>query len=296
MSKIMALSSITRKIKHEVAGVFVVRLLTLLDYIPYKRRLAWFSVIVNRVISPLFGCRKHIRANLKYIYPDMPDSDHRPLIHAMERNVGKTIAEMLSRKDVETLAAQSHGGGEGYQAIFDAVAEKKPVILVSGHFGSFDVIRYHLKHKGVENGTLYNQISTPKINKLWRDRIGGKGCVAFPTTQRGIAKMVLYLKAGNVVSMLNDQYAGSGEKLDFMGKPAYTATSAAKMALKYNALLIPCYGLRHKDGLLFDMIFEAPIEHTNATEMTQKLNDSLSNQVHQHKDAWFWVHRRWKNT
>ena len=296
MSKIMTVSSIARKVKNEIIGGLVVSILTFLDYIPYKRRLTCFAFLLNRVISPLSGYRKRIIANLNYIYPDMPASEHPALIHSMQCNIGKTMCEMFSRKDVEILAAQSHGGGEGYHAIFDAVAEKKPVILVSGHFGSFDVIRHHLKHKGIENGTLYKPFSIPKINKLWRDRIGGEGCVAFPTTPRGIAKMVLYLKAGNVVSMLNDQYAGSGEKLDFMGKPAYTATSAAKMALKYNALLIPCYALRHKDGLLFDMIFEAPIEHTNATEMTQKLNDSLSNQVHQHKDAWFWVHRRWKNT
>ena len=27
--------------------------------------------------------------------------------------------------------------------------------------------------------------------------------------------------------------------------------------------------------------------------MTQELNDSLSQQVHNHPEQWFWIHRRW---
>ena len=87
---------------------------------------------------------------------------------------------------------------------------------------------------------------------------------------------------------------GHGESLSFMGKPARTALSAAELALKYDALLVPVYGIRQPNGLDFKILVEPPIAHTTASEMTQALNDSLERLVRQHMDQWMWVHRRWK--
>jgi KDO2-lipid IV(A) lauroyltransferase len=97
-----------------------------------------------------------------------------------------------------------------------------------------------------------------------------------------------------MVGMLIDQHMGQGTALDFMGQPAMTALSAAELALKYNCLLVPVYGIRQADGLHFDLVVEAPIAPSDAVTMTQALNDSLAAQVRRRPEQWFWVHRRWK--
>jgi KDO2-lipid IV(A) lauroyltransferase len=97
-----------------------------------------------------------------------------------------------------------------------------------------------------------------------------------------------------MVGMVIDQHMNKGEVMDFFGKPASTALSAAEMALKYKALLVPIYGIRQPDGLSFDIRIEKPIPHTNAVEMTQKLKDSLEALVRDHMGQWMWTHRRWK--
>ena len=79
-----------------------------------------------------------------------------------------------------------------------------------------------------------------------------------------------------------------------LGRSAKTALSAAEMALKYNCLLVPTYGVRHKNGNDFDLIIEDPIPHSDAKSMTQALNDSLAAQVRANMDQWFWIHNRWK--
>jgi KDO2-lipid IV(A) lauroyltransferase len=106
--------------------------------------------------------------------------------------------------------------------------------------------------------------------------------------------MVRFLRGGGTVAMLIDQHMHKGEPLDFMGQTAMTALSAAEMALKYDALLVPCYGIRRKDGLSFDAVFEAPVPHSTAVEMTQALNHSLQARIEKNIDQWFWIHRRWK--
>ena len=88
---------------------------------------------------------------------------------------------------------------------------------------------------------------------------------------------------------------GQGEPLSFFGKTAYTATSVAKMALKYNALLIPFFAERQTDGITFELHFDKPISHGKPDVMTQQLNDLLEQRIRTKMDQWLWTHKRWKN-
>jgi KDO2-lipid IV(A) lauroyltransferase len=96
------------------------------------------------------------------------------------------------------------------------------------------------------------------------------------------------------VHALIDQRMHQGAKLSFFGHEALTALSAAELALKYDALLLPVYAIRRPDGLDFDILVEAPIAPGTPEAMTQALNDSLEALVRRHPEQWFWIHRRWK--
>jgi len=99
-------------------------------------------------------------------------------------------------------------------------------------------------------------------------------------------------KVGGLYRAMN---MGAGAPLTFFGHTAYTALSAGEMALRYDALLVPCYGVRQPDGLSYEIVIEPPVPHTDAETMTQALNDSLEAQVRAHMDQWLWMHRRWKS-
>ena len=118
--------------------------------------------------------------------------------------------------------------------------------------------------------------------------------VVFERSRKGLAQMVKFLKGGGIVGMVADHYMKHGQPIDFMGYPAWTALSAAEMAVKYDALVVPIYGLRHADGIGFDIIVDTPIPHGPPVEMTEAMNASLEKLVHAHPEQWFWIHRRWK--
>ena len=94
--------------------------------------------------------------------------------------------------------------------------------------------------------------------------------------------------------MLFDQDVRGAPQIDFLGQPARTATSAADLALRYDALLIPFYATRLPDGLSFAIDLEAPIAHSDAATMTAALSASLEVRVRANPEQWFWIHRRWK--
>ncbi len=116
----------------------------------------------------------------------------------------------------------------------------------------------------------------------------------FEQGQRGTAGFVRHLKGGGLLVLLFDQNVVRGKRLPFLGRPAATATSAAQLALRYNALLIPFYGTRRENGLDFDIEFEAPIPHSDPETMTIAMNTSLEAHIQEKPEQWFWIHRRWK--
>ena len=97
-----------------------------------------------------------------------------------------------------------------------------------------------------------------------------------------------------VLAMLIDQHFHRGARLRFFGHEALTALSAADLALRYDADLVPMYAIRAPDGISFHIVVESPIPPGTPEAMTQALNDSLEAHVRQNMDQWFWVHRRWK--
>jgi KDO2-lipid IV(A) lauroyltransferase len=103
------------------------------------------------------------------------------------------------------------------------------------------------------------------------------------------------LKSGGQLVLLFDQHVFFTPTFDFLGQPAHTATSAAELALRYKALLIPFYGIRQSDGLSFETVLEAPVPHTDKDQMTQAITDSLAARVKADPTQWFWVHRRWRD-
>jgi KDO2-lipid IV(A) lauroyltransferase len=85
------------------------------------------------------------------------------------------------------------------------------------------------------------------------------------------------------------------EDATYLSNPGPTATSAARLAIKYGADLIRVYGVRRPDGLSFALVFENPVPADEPEVMTQSLNDSLEAMVRKHPEQWMWTHRRWKH-
>jgi Kdo2-lipid IVA lauroyltransferase/acyltransferase len=271
-------------------------LVGLLNLMPYALRVRLGGVVFARVVAPLAGYRRRIENNLRLIFPAMPEAERAAVTAATARNIGRMAMELLSPKGLRQRALEAPVTGPGWDAMQVAQAAGRPIILVSGHFGNYDVIRAGTIARGFRVGGIYRALNNPYFNRYYLRNISTIGTPLFERGRRGIGEMVRFLRGGGTVAMLIDQHMHKGEPLDFMGQTAMTALSAAEMALKYDALLVPCYGIRRKDGLSFEAVFEAPIAHTTAVEMTQALNNSLQARIEQNIDQWFWIHRRWKGS
>ena len=260
--------------------------------LPYRPRLAVIAWIMARVFAPIAGYDRRIRENLAYVLPDLPPPEVMRMTFAVPANTGRMLGEIASGKPFIDRVASTPMTGPGLAALDAARAADQPIIVVSGHFGNFDAARCALFQRGHRIGALYRPVDDPALDKIFHDALSRIAAPVFPRGRRGLAQMVKFLRGGNTVAILLDQYVHGGAMLRFFGKPAPTSLSAAEMALKYHALLVPVYGIRH--GTDFEIVAEDPIPHSTPEIMTQAINDSLEARVRAHMDQWLWIHRRWK--
>lgn len=261
--------------------------------LPYRLRLGLMGWLTRLVLAPLAGYRRRIFRHLALIWPQMSQADRAQIANQVCDNAGRTLIENYSTRD---LLARMQGvpiEGPGFDALTAAAARKQPVILVSGHFGNYEAARAALVGRGFAIGGLYRPMSNMFFNEHYVRTMQAFGGPVFPQGRQGTTGFVRHLKAGGQLVLLFDQRAG-GEWIDFLGRPARTATSAAELALRYGALLIPFYATRQQDGQSFRIELEAPVPASDALTMTKELTRSLEARVTARPGQWFWIHERWR--
>ncbi|MBT8412397.1 MAG: lysophospholipid acyltransferase family protein [Octadecabacter sp.] len=292
MAKARNNSAITVKERAEYAVVMAV--LGPLALLPHRWRVPLAGAVVANVAAPLLGWRKRIGAHLDLALPELDSSERQRLLRSVPDNMGRLFIELFNPQDMRPIAAAASFSGGGVAALDAAMVEGRAVVCVSGHFGNYDVFRSALVQRGFDVGALYRPMNNRLFNARYERAIFAVGGRMFARGRRGFAHMVQHLRDGKLLALLIDQHMSRGARLSFFGQPANTAVSAAQMALKYDAVLVPIYAVRQADGLSFAIEVEEPVPHSDDETMTQALNDSLERQVRRHPEQWLWTHRRWK--
>ncbi|MHA6262226.1 lysophospholipid acyltransferase family protein [Arenibacterium sp. CAU 1754] len=277
-----------------VGNLFLRGLIGCAKLAPYRWRVPAMGWILSRVIAPLVGADKRVRDNLKLTCPDLPEEEVSRLCRAVPNNAGRTLIELYSGRPFLERAWAAPISGPGLSALEQARAARRPVILMTGHFGNYDAARANLIHRGHEMGALYRRMANPYFNAHYVRTISNIGAPMFEQGRRGMMEMVRHLKDGGIIAIVGDLHAHGGKVLNFFRQPAVTSIVPAELALKYDAVMIPVYAIRQPNGLDFEIVMHDPIPHSDAETMTQAINDGLEELVREHMDQWFWIHRRWK--
>lgn len=188
-----------------------------------------------------------------------------------------------------------------------ALCSGRPVMLVSGHFGNWEMAVSVFGLFGFPMGLVARDLDNPYLNRWFlkfRKYTGHR-----PISKNGGGGDITWLLAhGGHVALLGDQDAGpNGVFVDFFGRPASTYKSIALLALEYRALLCVGYARRLPQETLengwprFELGCETVIDPLKCTsgdpvrEVTQLYTAALERVVRRSPEQYFWVHRRWKS-
>lgn len=263
--------------------------------LPYAQRVAAMGNAMRLAIGPLAGYRRRAEAQLALIYPDMSLDMRRHIANGVCDNFGRTIIENFSHVELSKHLKSTRATGDGLQHLAIAAQENRPVVFVTGHFGNHEAPRHVLSHMGYTVGGLYRPMANRHFNEYYARTMTSWGGPVFEQGARGTIGFARHIKSGGMGTLLFDVNNDAGTPVPFLGQPAMTATSAADIALKFDALVLPYFGTRQPDGLSFQVEVEAPIPHSDPVKMMIEMNDRLGARVEKYPKQWFWVHRRWKN-
>lgn len=262
--------------------------------LPYARRVPLMGRALSSVVGPLAGYRKRAEQNLTLIYPQMTAAARRQIANAVCDNFGRTLIENYAHTELHHRLADVVPTGDGLDALDDAKRENRPVIFVTGHFGNHEVPRHVLTHMGHSIGGLYRPMANQYFNAHYAATMTSWGGPVFAQGRKGTIGFARHLAKGGMGTLLFDVHNAAGIPLPFLGQTAMTATSAADLALKFDALVIPYFATRQPDGLSFDVTVQAPIPQGTPAQMMAQITARLESQINAYPGQWFWVHRRWK--
>ena len=182
----------------------------------------------------------------------------------------------------------------GEEHLKNAVNQKKGTILVSAHFGSWEIL-----------GHWFGKNSYPLVGIAQRQK--NKGANLFFEEKRqlsGIKQVYrkssmdsLYdvLNANEILGLVSDQDAKrKGVFVDFFDKPASTHKGAALFHLNTNASLI--FGICVQKNLGQYRVEFIPInpDKKSVEHITQLYTSVIEQSIKKYPEQYFWFHNRWK--
>ena len=183
----------------------------------------------------------------------------------------------------------------GKEYLDKALTKKKGVILVTGHFGVWEIMlawfglnQYSMLVVGQKQK---NSGADAFVNQL-RENTG----IKMIPRKSSLEFMYEALARNNILTLASDQDAKKrGIFVKFFNLPASTPKGAGRFHLEYGSPLIfvTCH-LERPNNHVLDILPIPTDSNSNIASITQSFTLMLENIITAYPEQYFWFHRRWK--
>lgn len=191
---------------------------------------------------------------------------------------------------------------QGREAIDALRAQGRGLIFFSVHAGSFELAPQALAELYGPLTALYRPARQQWLARLMKDSRQRPNLAMAPASMAGIRQMLKALRAGGSVAMLTDQVPpeGLGIWAPFFGRPAYTMTLAARLALQSGAALVPYVAERLTAGRGFRLKLWPPLDpfesqpQPDLSRAVQVINQANEGLILSLPGQYLWGYARYK--
>lgn len=267
------------------------------------------AFVVHHCLPRKWNRHRIARENLRTAFGDrLTDRQADRIIHGMWVHLFRMVMEIvqLPRKIRLNNCAdvvQFRNRDETVRALCCG----RPVILLGGHFGNWEMANVTFGVFGFQVGVVARDLDNPHLHRWfqrWREQTGTR----LISKKGGGGDMVELLERRGNLGLLCDQDAGKkGLFVPFFGREASTFKSIALLAMQYRAVICVGYARRLPDDFrrnrwvqyeLGCVDFIDPDDYDSADavrKITERYTAALESAVRLSPEQYFWVHRRWKS-
>jgi len=259
----------------------------------------WLAWLANDV----FRVRRSVtEENLTHVFPDWTPKQRHKLSRDMWEHLFLMVCELahVPRKIHDTNWRQYIQIPKPAD-MMRYILDPRPVVVVSGHFGNFEMGSYASGLLGFPTYSIARPLDNPYLHKFITKFRSSKGQFILPT--EGSAKEIeRVLKAGRTLALLGDQNAGrKGCWVDFLGRSASCHKALAVFTISAGAPMVISYARRTDRPLHFEIGVPAVADPKDMDDslrgiepLTQWYNQKLEELIMSEPSQYWWLHRRWK--
>jgi len=189
--------------------------------------------------------------------------------------------------------------GENY--LLDAIKSGKPIILVTAHFGNWEITPKFIAQKYKKPlAIVMREIENKKINKFFKD-IRGNEDIKLINRRKSAKEIIKALKKEKrILGILIDQYTTNKEApiINFFTKTRFNP-AVSKLAKATQAIVIPAFCYTNKDNK-YVLEFKAPKifdkEKDTIEYFTQWQANIIEEMIKKYPSEYYWFHNRWKHS
>lgn len=258
------------------------------------RRLAWIG----------FAARPRLRAleNLRHAYPEMPDEQLESIVRRCFQHWTMLAIEVLLTPRLITVWTWAK-----YVKLADiapalrVLLDKRGCIMVTPHFGNFELLGYTLAMAGLPITALMRPFDNEYLNDYLLDRRQRSGLTLL-YKKGAMARAPEVLRDGGSLCFIADQDAGKkGAFVDFFGRKASAYKSIALLAMEFGVPIIVGCAQRVGSGFQYEIRADRiirPEEWADKPDevrwITQEFSTAMERQIREAPEQYLWMHRRWK--
>jgi KDO2-lipid IV(A) lauroyltransferase len=221
-----------------------------------------------------------------------------PILKRMFGNVVTTMLEVLYLPNISPENVDQYVACEGLHYLDHALKEGNGAVIMTAHFGNWELCALTLAMKGYPMIGLAKPQPNAGITTLlteFRTRYGGslyyKGAA--------LRQVIQALKDNKFVFVVSDQDGGKdGIIIDFLNKPASTPAGPAAFARRCSAPVIPVF--MRRVGRKHLLVVDPPIELQETDNIKADIRYNLfiitkrvEEQIRKYPEEWLWFQKRW---
>lgn len=178
-----------------------------------------------------------------------------------------------------------------------------PAVVVTAHFGGWELLSRTMATIGYPHTAVFSVLSNPETSRIIESCRAVENVEMIP--MRGAVRGLLRsLRKGIYIALVIDQNikpADGGIFVEFFGRPVPMTTSAALLAERVNAPIVPLFSLARWDGayLVYALpllrAIDAPSGPDSVRNMTLKIASVFQQEIEKHPEQWMWMYKRWKH-
>lgn len=220
------------------------------------------------------------------------------LARRVYRHLGRSVLELLRVRALREEEAEAMLGVEGRARLDRLLAERRGLLVLTGHLGSWDLLACAAGRLGYPLHVVTRSLRASGLNRFWMESRRACGVGLHPARGSALA-LTRALREGAIVALVLDQHEPGGEVVPFFGQPAATSLSLARLARATRAPVVPAFLLHEPAGHRLVLGDPVPLRWTackrdDLHQATLAFSEILERQIRACPEQWLWLHRRWK--